>query len=212
MFKEWPVAVIVAVVLAFAFLFWLVEFKGIVPSEVGFGSAKVKFTETQGKEDTPAATDSTTPNEPAATPVIKPNLPTAQAALSKPNASEQSAVSNPNTPAKPAGLTARQAMTKYFQYLQDNQYAAAYGLFKAQENGVQQTLEEFETFWKATPAFKWTVTKDYESGNFAWVDLTLNHPNAPKPQTWKYSFKRNTQVPELKPFGHWGVINIESIK
>ncbi|MBK8452778.1 MAG: hypothetical protein WAQ53_08895 [Thiofilum sp.] len=205
MFKEWPVAVIIAVVLAFAFLFWLVEFKGIVPSEVGFGNAKVKFTETQVKEAEPVSAESASTNE-----TVKPNLPAAQNALSKPEAAPQPETTTANNASKPAGLTARQAMTKYFQYLQDGQYAAAYSLFKAQENGTKQSFEEFEAFWKALPTFKWTVTKDYESGNFAWVDLTLNHANAPKPQTWKYSFKRNTQIPELKPFGYWGVSNIEA--
>ncbi|WP_020559080.1 hypothetical protein [Thiofilum flexile] len=215
MFEKWPVAVIIAVVLAFAFLFWLVEYKGIVPSEVGFGSAKVKFTETQTKEPEPSApantnTANTTTPETSAT---KPSQPAAQSALHKPEATpDHPTATTQNTPPKPAGLSARQAMTKYFQYLQDGQYPAAHTLFKVQENGTKQTLEEFETFWKAIPDFKWTITKDYESGNFAWVDLTLHHSSFPKPQLWKYSFRRSTQVPELKPFGYWGVSNIESIK
>lgn len=229
--KEWPAAVIVAVVLAFAFLFWLVEFKGIIPSEVGFGSAKLKFAEAHSKElaspseSTPPTTTPSTPSTTVDTSSVKPNLPAAQGALSTqtqtsttnntststPAANTTTTTSTPATtiPAKPTGFGPRQVMTKYFQYIQDGQYQAAYNLFKAQENGAQQTYEEFENFWKSTPSYKWTVTKDYESGNFAWVDLTLNTPNSPKPQTWKYSFKRNTQNPDLKPFGFWGVSNIE---
>lgn len=217
--KEWPMAIIVAVVLAFAFLFWLVEFKGIIPSEVGFGNAKVKFTETQVKD---SSTTSATP-PPIETAPVKPDQPVVQNALSVPTTPSSTSATttatgttttstaSSTTPAvaKPAGLTPRQAMTKYFQYIQDGQYQAAYNLFKAQESGAQQTYEEFETFWKANSEFKWTVTKDYESGNFAWVDLTINTASTPKPQVWKYSFKRNTQNPDLKPFGFWGVSNIE---